>query len=343
MNDHPQTLTIREEDKARLRILFLAKHALSRGIPSAEDGTHAVYHHELLATMRQIGLNVTAADGYEALCGDVEADFVVTLLNRGGFLNSEMLAPLLATRQNVPFLGASPIIRGLGDDKHLAKRVAAARGVPVARWTILRRGGLPLDPPFAAERYVVKPNASSASWGVSFADGWQQALSNAEQLLASGHDALIEEWLPLNDVAVPVIGGCGGMPQLLPAMLWRAENALSFRSYEQKRGLAAVDQTEDLTPLGCRISAELAADMVRAMLGEFWPFDYGRFEFRYDPRSRALAFMEVNLSCNLWSRKTISLSARHAGIGHAELIETIIAHSLERNGVMVPEGSKVAA
>ena len=31
---------------------------------------------------------------------------------------------------------------------------------------------------------------------------------------------------------------------------------------------------------------------------------------RYDPATGDLAFMEVNLSCNLWSRKTISRSAR---------------------------------
>ena len=69
-----------------------------------------------------------------------DVDFVFPLLNRAGFLNSEMLGPLLCTRIGLPFLGASPILRGLADDKHLAKRAAVAAGVPTAPWAIYRRG-----------------------------------------------------------------------------------------------------------------------------------------------------------------------------------------------------------
>ena len=43
-------LGILDEDKARLNVMFLAKHALSGGVPHAEDGTHAIYHHEMLTT-----------------------------------------------------------------------------------------------------------------------------------------------------------------------------------------------------------------------------------------------------------------------------------------------------
>jgi D-alanine-D-alanine ligase len=44
--------------------------------------------------------------------------------------------------------------------------------------------------------------------------------------------------------------------------------------------------------------------------------------------------MEVNLSCNLWSKKTISRSARSLGVNHGRLVETILAHSLLRQGVV---------
>lgn len=70
--------------------------------------------------------------------------------------------------------------------------------------------------------------------------------------------------------------------------------------------------------------------MIRPLLEEFWPFDYGRFEFRFDPAAGALSFMEVNLSCNLWSRKTISRSARTLGLSHRDVVETIVAHSMGR-------------
>jgi D-alanine-D-alanine ligase len=39
---------------------------------------------------------------------------------------------------------------------------------------------------------VVKPNASSASWGVEILDDWDEARAHAEQLLAAGHDVILE-------------------------------------------------------------------------------------------------------------------------------------------------------
>ena len=84
-----------------------------------------------------------------------------------------MMLPLLCTRLGLPYLGASPILRGLADDKHLTKLGAAARGVPTAPWAIYRNGA-PVErgrcP--AGERLVIKPNASSASWGVQDARDW---------------------------------------------------------------------------------------------------------------------------------------------------------------------------
>jgi len=335
-------LTIDPADKARLKILFLAKHALSGGTPDAVDGTHAVYHHEMLETLRAIGLNVSAANSYEALFDRPDADFVVTLLNRGGFVNSEMLGPLLLRRHGLPFLGASPILRGLSDDKHLMKAIAERRGVPVTPWAIVRQGqGGIAAPQFAWARLVVKPNASSASWGVGIFDDWETAHAHAEGILASGHDVIIEPYAPLIDLAVPVVGGDG--PWILPSFAYYPPGRPGdVRSYEEKRNLVPTGD-DPLEPVEDRALVRRLEDHVRALLPELWPFDYGRFEFRYDPATGDLRFMEVNLSCNLWSRKTISRSARSIGVSHAALVETIIAHSLERQGLITARRASVGA
>jgi D-alanine-D-alanine ligase len=148
--------------------MLVAKHVHWEEGAHPSDGTHAVYHREMRSTLEEIGVTLHLADSYELLFQRPPADFVFPLLNRGGFLNSEMLLPLLCERQGLPYLGASPILRGLADDKHLTKRVAAARGVPTAPWAVYRRGA-PVDPALCppAPRYVIKPNASSASWGIS--------------------------------------------------------------------------------------------------------------------------------------------------------------------------------
>ncbi len=335
-------MRLSQADKARLRILFLAKHACADGRPDAVDGNHALYHHEMRSTLEAIGLNVQVANSYDALFDRPDVDFVITLLNRGGFQNSEMLAPLLLGWRAMPFLGASPIIRGVSDDKYLSKMIARAHGVPTMPAQLLRRGGLPAEPAFRAERLVVKPNASSASWGLAMVDSWAEARAHADHLHALGQDVLIEQWAPLLDVAVPVVGGSGGAPWILPPMIYLPADPHRERSYEEKRGL--IDAGDDpLQLVEDKALRERLEAMTARLLPELWPFDYGRFEFRYDPASDSLLFMEVNLSCNLWSKKTISRSARSLGIDHAMLVETIVAHSLARHGLLTPVPARVAA
>lgn len=326
-------LKIPAADKARLKVMFLAKHALSTGTPDPADGNHAVYHHEIRTTLEQIGLNLVVANRYDALFERPDVDFVFTLLNRGGFLNSEMLAPLLLTRHGIPFMGASPIIRGLGDDKHLMKLAAAHRGVPVTPWAVVRRGGAPVErPDFAWERLVVKPNASSASWGVGIFDEWETARAHVEEILAEGHDAIIEPHFGTGDVVLPVIGADG--VAFLPAMRFHMPGQDdNFRSYEEKRALIDAPK-ETLERIDDPVLASRLVELTRLMMPELWPFDYSRFEYRYDQGSGELRFMEVNLSCNLWSKKTVSGAARLLGISHVELVETIVAHSMLRQGVI---------
>jgi D-alanine-D-alanine ligase len=162
-------------------------------------------------------------------------------------------------------------------------------------------------------------------------DDWRSAAQHVASLHKQGHDVIVEPWVPLYDVAVPVIGADG--PWILPPMLYRPEFPGRVRSYEEKRNLVEC-KDDPLEPVeDARVRARLES-WTRSLLAELWPFDYGRFEFRYDPGNDELSFMEVNLSCNLWSKKTISRSARTLGVSHAELVETIVAHSMARQGLI---------
>jgi len=326
-------LTLSQEAKDRLFIMFIAKHAKWGGGLHPEDGNHALYHVEVRTILQDLGLNLTLADNYEALFDNPGVDFVFPLLNRGGFLNSEMLLPLLCTRLGIPYLGASPILRGLSDDKHLTKLCVKARGVPTAPWAIFRRGapvgeaGVPM-----AERMVIKPNASSASWGVMDAHDWPGVVRAVEEIHDMGHDAILEPFLNGSDVEVPVI--TIGEPVVMPMMLFEQADPSHLRTYYEKRDLVDRAQKYQLVDFE---DAEMVATIdryTRAILGEFRPFDYGRYEFRVDPATGDVNFLEVNLNCNLWSEKVFGRSARRAGLTQAELIETILADSLGRHGLI---------
>jgi len=312
------------------RLLFIAKHAKWTGGLHPEDGNHALYHRETREILAALGMPLVVADNYTDLFVAPDADFVFPLLNRGGFFNSEMLLPLLCNRLGLPYVGASPIVRGLSDDKHLTKLEAAARGVPTAPWAVFRRGA-PVDvsrcPP--ARRWVVKPNNSSASWGIRDAHDRAELAQAIAEVQALDHDALVEPFIDGSDVEVPVIT-LGGEPAMLPMMIFEQADPTHLRTYQEKRDLVDRSAKYSLrllegSPVAARI-AELTAQMVEI----FRPFDYGRFEFRVDFATGEIRLLEVNLNCNLWSEKVFGRAAIAAGFSQADLIETIVAESMIR-------------
>lgn len=312
------------------RLLFIAKHARWTGGLNSEDGNHALYHREIREILEGLGLPLVIADNYADLFERPDADFVFPLLNRGGFFNSEMLLPLLCNRLHLPYVGASPIVRGLSDDKHLTKLEAAARGVPTAPWALFRRGA-PVDvsraPP--AGRWVIKPNNSSASWGIRDAHDRVELAQAVAEIHALDHDAIVEPFITGSDVEVPVIT-LDGAPAMLPMMIFEQADPTHLRTYQEKRDL--VDRSAkyslklfDEVEIGARIAV-----MTAQMAEIFRPFDFGRFEFRVDFATGDVRLLEVNLNCNLWSQKVFGRAAIAAGFTQSDLIETIVAESMQR-------------
>jgi len=316
--------------------MFIAKHAKWTGGLHPEDGNHALYHVEVREILEGLGLNLVLEDRYEALFDKPDVDFVFPLLNRGGFLNSEMMLPLLCTRHAIPFLGASPILRGMSDDKHLTKMAAAARGIPTAPWAIYRRGA-PVEQARcpAGGRLVIKPNASSASWGVQDARDWAGVEAAVAGIHAEGHDAIVEPFLNGSDVEVPVIT-IDGTPVVMPMMLFEQADPTHLRTYYEKRDLVDRAQKYRLVDFDDAEWVPLITDYTKRMAEEYRPFDYGRFEFRLDRDANSVQFLEVNLQANLWSEKVFGRSAVRAGLTQSQLVETILYEGLQRHGLLEP-------
>jgi D-alanine-D-alanine ligase len=339
----PSPTALPELARQQLRILFVAKHARWQGDLHPEDGNHAVYHREMRDILQDIGCRLTVADSYDALFAKPAADFVFPLLNRGGFFNSEMLLPLLCNRHGLLYLGASPILRGLSDDKHLSKLEARIRTIPTAPWRVFRNGGnrdISRCPP--ADRWVIKPNNSSASWGVRDATddaGLEAAISAIHD---EGHDAIVEPFLNGSDVEVPVIT-VDGKPFIMPMMLFEQADPSHLRTYAEKRDLVDRNDKYRLRHFTDPTLSRRIYAMTEAMIDVFWPFDYGRFEFRVDEVSGDIQFLEVNLNCNLWSQKVFGRSAALMGWSQSQLIETILTESLLRQGLCAVAGQHSVA
>jgi len=339
MPSTPSPLTIPAGAKERLTILFIAKNAAWEGEIHPQDGNHALYHREIREVLEGIGLSLMIAQTHDILFDPPKGiDFVFPLLNRAGFFNSEMLVPLLCERAGLPYLGASPILRGLADDKHLAKRAASDAGIPTAPWAIYRKGA-PVTPdklPQAA-RYVIKPNNSSASWGVGDAHDWDGVREAVERIHTDssngGQDAIVEPFIDGSDVEVPVIT-IKGEPQILPMQIFRQADPAHLRTYYEKRDLVDRSQKYSLDPFENEEMAARIAEMTKRCWEEYRPFDYGRFEFRVNEETGDVQFLELNLNCNLWSQKVFGRAAAMAGWTQSQLIETLLAEALERYGLI---------
>ena len=331
-----EPLTIPDEAKERVRLLYMAKHAKFGGGMHPEDGNHAIYHHEVRTTLERLGLNLHLADDYRILFDRPPVDFVFPLLNRGGFLNSEMTIPLLCNMHRLPYLGAIPFLRGLGDDKSISKLVARQADVPTADWFCYRRGGTVLesDLPTAPDgRWVIKPNASSASWGITDAHDWFGVADAVAHIHGQGHDAIVEPYLDGYDIQCAFIT-IDGAPVPLPMLWYEREDTQRLWTYYEKRDLI---QNSEKSALKRFDHAELMPN-VQALASRYaqqlHPFDYGRIEFRLDFETGAINFIEINLNCNLWSEKVMAKAAALAGFDHGQLLETLLAESWRRNALI---------
>ena len=126
----------------------------------------------------------------------------------------------------------------------------------------------------------------------------------------------------------------GGQPTLLPMMLVEQSDPSHLRTYYEKRDLVDRQAKYRLIPFDDAHWVPRIAELTRQMTEVFRPFDYGRFEFRLDLETGTLNMLEVNLQANLWSQKVFGRSAVLAGMDQAQLIETILAESLARHGLL---------
>ena len=178
----------------------------------------------------------------------------------------------------IPYLGAMPFLRGLGDDKSVSKLVCKHAGVPTAAWFCYRKGGpvLESDLPASREgRWVIKPNASSASWGISDAFDWAGVANAIADIHGQGHDAIVEPYLDGYDVQCAFIT-INNDPIALPMLWYEREDTQRLWTYYEKRDLvqntekAALKRFDD-SDLAPKIE-EMATKVAHEKRPRSWPF-----------------------------------------------------------------------
>ena len=222
----------------------------------------------------------------------------------------------------IPYTGSDLTGCALAMDKHLAKKLLAAEGLPTPAWDTfdLAGGTLPLLPGSLNLPLVVKPRSSGSSAGVSIVrthEEWTKAMINVAPRTTQ---VVAEEFIPGREFSSAVLG-----EEALPLVEIIASD--EFYSYDAKykpggsRHLVPAPIDGDLTA-----RLQMLALSVHRMLGLR---DYSRTDFIVTKEGRPY-ILEINALPGLTPLSLFPDEARAAGISFEALIERLLQFALGR-------------
>ncbi len=237
----------------------------------------------------------------------------------------------------IPYVGNTPGLMALTDDKAKAKAIVAAAGVKVPFGELLRPG----DTPTIKPTVIIKPVNSDNSLGVSLVKDVADYDAALKTAFAYSNEVLVEEYIELGrEVRCGVIvkdGKLVGLPleeyqvntennpirNYADKLKQEEDGELSFAAKGNNKSWI-VDKSDPLTE-----TVQQVAKKCHQALG---CRHYSLFDFRIDPQGQPW-FLEAGLYCSFCPKSVISSMARASGISLDELLMTAINETL---GISLP-------
>ena len=222
----------------------------------------------------------------------------------------------------IPYTGSDLTGCALAMDKHLAKKLLAAEGLPTPAWDTfdLSGGTLPLLPGSLNLPLVVKPRASGSSAGVSIVRTHEEWTRMMIELAARTTQILAEEYVGGREFSVGVLG-----EEALPIV--EVVSGDEFYSYDAKykpggsRHLVPAPIDGDLTS-----RLHMLALSTHRLMGLR---DYSRTDVMLTKEGRPY-ILEINALPGLTPMSLFPDEARVAGISFDALIERLIQFAIGR-------------
>jgi D-alanine-D-alanine ligase len=239
----------------------------------------------------------------------------------------ESVVPAILDQYKIPYVFSGPVVMGLSLNKHLAKLIVSASGVPVSPGYLVSEleelNVLNLKYPL-----FVKPVSEGTGKGItekSLVNSPQELKAMVEWILTEFHQpALVEEYLPGREFTVGIIGSgdeavaIGGMEVIcannLPYSVEVKENYLDYCTYK---------------PLGSEIVDECKSVALKAWKA-LNAVDAGRIDLKAD-RAGRICFIEANPLAGLNPvHSDLPILSRMYGIEYQTLMEMIMKAALKR-------------
>ncbi|MBI5420219.1 MAG: D-alanine--D-alanine ligase [Deltaproteobacteria bacterium] len=217
----------------------------------------------------------------------------------------------------VPYTGSGVAASALSMSKALAKRVAAAAGVPVAP-DVLIEGDAPAAPapPGFGFPLVVKPDREGSTVGVSIVrapEGWEAAIEEARKFDSR---ILVEAYVPGREITVGILNG-----RVLPAIEIVPKSGSGFYDYRSKY---TAGQTEYVIPVPMdRDILMRAAEFTKRGALALQLRGAARLDYRVDPAGN-LFFLEANTIPGMTETSLLPKAAKFDGMTFDDLVEEIL-------------------
>ena len=239
----------------------------------------------------------------------------------------ESVVPAILDQYKIPYVFSGPVIMGLSLNKHLAKLVVAAAGVPVSPGCLISEIK---DIEQCNLKYplFVKPVSEGTGKGItdkSLVHSVEELSKMVVWILSEFHQpALVEEYLPGREFTVGVVGyreeaqAIGGMEVMtinnLPYSVEVKENYQNYCSYKP-------------------LDSDIADECKSVALGAWKALDAvdaGRIDLKADRNGR-ICFIEANPLAGLNPiHSDLPILARMYGIEYQTLMEIIMKSALRR-------------
>jgi D-alanine-D-alanine ligase len=263
----------------------------------------------------------------EALAAGKKWDIVFNIAEGLYGDGRESVVPAILDQYKIPYVFSGPVIMGLSLNKHLAKLVVAASGVPVSPGCLITElkdlDNCKLNFPL-----FVKPVSEGTGKGItdkSLVNSSVELFKIAEWILTEFHQpALVEEYLPGREFTVGVVGygdeafAIGGMEVMtinnLPYSVEVKENYQNYCTYK---------------PLDPDITDECKSVALRAWKA-LDAVDAGRIDLKAD-RNGKICFIEANPLAGLNPvHSDLPMLSRMYGIEYQTLMEMIMKSAIKR-------------
>jgi D-alanine-D-alanine ligase len=239
----------------------------------------------------------------------------------------ESVVPAILDQYKIPYVFSGPVIMGLSLNKHLAKLVVAASGVPVSPGCLITELK-DLDKCNLQYPLFVKPVSEGTGKGItekSLVNSQSELLKMVGWILTEfGQPALVEEYLPGREFTVGIVGyseeaiAIGGMEVMtvnnLPYSVEVKENYQNYCTYKPLDA-DIVDECKSVA-----LHAWRALDAV----------DAGRVDLKAD-RNGKICFIEANPLAGLNPvHSDLPILSRMYGIEYQALMEMIMNAAVKR-------------